>query len=204
MLTRRRELLLEKAFNPVDAHSGTPYPCQQRDLDIVRHHPGYNPAPRVSQRQATLEIVQHNDLRRRLSSEERDAIHRLSDAIYNAARYPWGPDLVIKSFLDLDIVFFGGALQGSIGVTWKSREFFRGHELGITQICSTPGHAQVRLNAEGILLHRDPFKTMFSTILHEMCVSSIQLKSSMTAESLGIYVDETETACTRGCTSQTS
>lgn len=173
MRSRPRELLLEEAFNPVDAHYGTPYPCRQRDLDIVRHPPGYNPAPQVSQRQATLEVVQLNDLRRRLSTEESEAIHRLSDAIDCATRYTWGPDLVIKSFLDLDVVFFGGALQGSIGVSWESCEVFPAGGLGRTRNCSPPGHAQISLNAEVILLGRDPFKTMFSTILHEMCVGTI-------------------------------
>lgn len=172
MPARRREHLFEEAFDPVDAHHGTPYPCRQRDLDIVRDHPSHNPAPQVSPRQATLEIVQHNDIRRRLSSYEREAIHRLSDAVYNAARYSWGPDLVIKSFLDLDIVFFGGALRGSVGVCWQSGELFPGCD-GITSKCSPPGHSTIHLSAERILLGRNPFKAMFSTILHEMCVGSI-------------------------------
>lgn len=173
MNTKRREILLEEAFDPVDADYGTPYPCRQRDLEIVRHHPHYNPSPRLSQRILTLQVVQHNDLRRELSSKESIAIHHLREAIYNAVRYPWSPDLVIKAFLDLDIVFFAGVLSGSVGVSWKGPEFFSGDSLGTTKRGSPRGHALIHLNAEGILLCPEPFKTMFSTILHEMCVSSI-------------------------------
>ena len=204
MPARHRELLLEEAFYPVDARYGTPYPCQQSDLDVIRHHPGYNGAPWVSQRQATLEIVQHNHPRRRFPSFEREAILRLSRAINDAARYSWGPDLVIKSFLDLDTVFFGGALQGFVRISWAHSDKFLSDEQGTTSDGSPPGHALIRLNAEAILLGSDPFKDMFSTVLHEMCVSTIHLKSTKTTESLCIRVDLNETACLRVCASQTS
>ena len=175
MPTMSRQRLLEKAFYGVDACWGTPYPCRQRDLDIIRQHPSRNDGPFASQRQATLEIVDHNDPRRRLPSYEREAIRRLSDAVDDSARYPWGPDLVIKAFLDLDLVFFGGALRGYVCVSWEGMECFadEGESQGRTTDSSRPGHALIYLNAEAILLGPSPFSHMFSTVLHEMCVSTI-------------------------------
>lgn len=173
MPVRPQQHLLEEAFYPVDARHATPYPCRQRDLDVIRHHPSHNRGPWVSQRQATMEIVQQNDFRRRPPSYEREAIRRLFDAVHDAARYSWGSDLVIKSFLDLDTVFFGGALRGYVRVSWKGREGFGDEEQGHTTDCSRTKHALINLNAEAILLDSDPFKSMFSTVLHEMCVSTI-------------------------------
>lgn len=170
-----RHLVEEALYGGVDAHYGTPYPCRQEDLDFIHHHPGRNDGPFVSARQATLEIVQHNDLRRRLPSYEREALRRLSIAVHNASQRPWGPDLVIKTFLDLDVVFFGGALGGYVAVSWKDKYGFaaEGESQGRTETCPLLGHAQIYLNAKAILLGPSPFSHMFSTVLHEMCVSII-------------------------------
>ena len=169
--------LVQEAFDRVDARHGTPYPCRQEDLDFIRHHPSRNDGPFVSPRQATLEVVQHNDLRRQLPSYERDALRRLSNAVHHASRHRWGPDLAIKTFLDLDVVFFGGSLGGYVCVSWKGMAtgvFADGGESqGCTSECPRPGHALIQLNAEAILLGPSPFSHMFSTVLHEMCVSII-------------------------------
>ena len=172
MPAKDREQLVEEAFYPVSSRRGTSYPCRQRDLDSIREPSGRNYGPFVNQRQATRELVQHNDPRRRPSSSEREAIRRLSDAVYDAGRYGWGPDLAIKSFLDLDTVFFGGALRGYVGVSWEHRECFnddgevQGHTSGVQE-------AMVTLNAEAILMETHSFLLMFSTVLHEMCVGTI-------------------------------
>lgn len=167
--------LVKEAFRRVDARHGTPYPCRQRNLDFIRDHPCRNDGPFVSPRRATLEIVQHNDFRRRPPSYEREALRRLSDAVQEASQNQWGPDLVIKSFLDLDVVFFGGALGGRVCVSWKGMENFayEGESQGRTIESSRPGHALIYLNAKAILLGPSPFSHMFSTVLHEMCVSII-------------------------------
>lgn len=167
--------MVEKAFHRVDARHGTPYPCRQEDLDFIRHHPSRNDGPLVSPRQATLEIVQHNDPRRQLPSYEREAVRRLSNAVHHASRHSWGPDLAIKTFLDLDVVFFGGTLGGYVCVSWKGKDNFADHgeSQGRTTECPRRGHALIHLNAEAILLGPSPFIHMFSTVLHEMCVSII-------------------------------
>ena len=170
-----RQHLLEQAFYPIDARHGTPYPCRQKDLDIVCQHVIRNEGPFVSQMIATLEIVGHNDPRRRVPSYEREAICRLSDALRDSARYPWGPDLVIKAFLDLDLVFFRSALRGYVCVQWDSMEVFadEGGSQGRTSVFPCPRNARIYLNAQAILLSTSPFRHMFSTMLHEMCVSTI-------------------------------
>lgn len=180
MPARSRQDLLDEAFYRVELRVGTQYPCRQRDLDIIRQRPAYDGGPFVSSRRATLEIVEHNDPRRRSpSSYEREAIYRLSDAMRAADRHPWGPDLVIKAFLDLDLVFFRGALRGYVRISWKDREHFSDGRLPRGILAYTKdneswlGHAHIYLNAEAILLGSRPFMVMFSTVLHEMCVSII-------------------------------
>lgn len=169
-----REDLLEEIARPVDAHDGTPYLCSQEDLDMVHQHPGLNHRLFVSRSQATREVVGCNNLRRTLSSYETDAIRRLKHAIFNVSRSPWGLDLIIKMFLDLDAVFFGGVLRGYVCVSWRARSFFPDAErsLGTTWSCSRPGHAVIYLNAEEIILGPNPFPNMCATMLHEMCVSA--------------------------------
>ena len=168
-----RKELLEKLARPVDAHDGTPYLCLQSDLDMVHHHPGLTHRLFVSHRQATREVVGCNNPRRTLSSYEHDAIRRLKHAVYNASRRPWGLDLIIKMFLDLDAVFFGGVLRGYVCVSWRARTFFFDAErsLGTTRSCSSPGHAVIYLNVEEIDLGPTRFQNMCRTMLHEMCVS---------------------------------
>ena len=174
-----REDLLKEIVRPVDAHDGTPYLCLQTDLDIVHQNPGLTHRLFVSQRQTTREVVACNNLRRTLSAYEQDAICRLKHAIFNVSRSPWGLDLIIKIFLDLDAVFFGGGLRGYVCVSWRASTFFFDAErsLGTTWSCSRPGHAVIYLNAEEIVLGPRPFPNMCRTMLHEMCVSVTDQKS---------------------------
>lgn len=162
----------------VNFRIGAPYHCPQRDLDLLRLHPDRNNGPFVSQRQATLEIVGHNDLRRWLPLYEQQALNRVSHAIHDIARYLYGPDLALKRFLDLGIAFFGGALQGHVGVSRQGRACFTSGDrcLGQTMECSHPAHVLIHLNAEAILLGPSPFERMSRTVLHEMCVSTIRRK----------------------------
>ncbi|KAF6218262.1 hypothetical protein HO133_006224 [Letharia lupina] len=155
---------------------------------------------------ASREIIEHNDQRRSPSSCEQDAIRCLARALDEAESGPWGPDLIIKCFCDLDIVFFGGVLQGNVRVGWGSA-----HELamleealrdnyGIT-IHTQPGRVDIFLNARGIFSNPNAavslFRAIFSTMLHEMCteertnyLDSKQLKrgNSIAAAILGVVL----------------
>ena len=147
-----RQRLLEGAFCRVDALHGTPYPCRKRDLDIIHQYSCSNEGPFVNQRQMTNAIVEHNEHKRRLPSYEREAIKCLYDAVNDAARYPWGSNLVVKTFLDLNVFFFGGAIRGSVRISWEDRYCFaaRGESQGRTTIDTH----------------------IFSMVLHEICVST--------------------------------
>lgn len=181
MPCKSREELYQEASHDVHAHRGTPYPCSQSDIDATSEFSRHNECPYVSASQANREIVQHNDQRKALSSHERDAIERLVSSLNDARRCRWGPDLIIKSFPDLDIVFFGGVLRGNVRALWKTSEDWamleRGTEEddgGATNSIRYSGRASIWLNAKAIFLNpvaTTPFGAMFATMLHEMCVS---------------------------------
>ena len=173
--------LYKQAFEPFDAGSGTRYSCSQSDINF--HHRGRFPHPNkgpfVSAIEATSEIVRHNKETRKLPPHELAAIDRLIDAILDAEDQGYGPDIIIKAFADLDLVFFNGRLRGNVCVQWASDEFFQKWQVppGTWGFTVRPKRDEMRqcrlyLNAKTILL--DPstdtsFKTMFGTLLHEMC-----------------------------------
>lgn len=129
--------------------------------------------------EATSEIVRHNNETKKVSPLELAAIDRLIDSILEAEEYGYGPDIIVKAFSDLDLVFFDGRLQGNVCVQWASDEYFQQWNIppGTWGFTAKPqpgelGQCRVKLNAKTILL--DPstdtsFKTMFGTMLHEMC-----------------------------------
>ena len=170
----------------VTAGMGTPYQISQRDIDATQQFSSHNERPFVSAGRATQQLLLQNVSRIVYSSRECAAMERLSAALSNARRSHWHPDLIIKSFFDLDILFFGGVLRGNICFDWGDPDLMNTYEqrsgifLGITR-SKRPGRAKVFLNARRIFLDSalglgigssDPFQTMFATALHEMCVST--------------------------------
>ena len=92
---------------------GTPYPCTQEDLDSYRrfsrgHRQHFKP---VSSKTAVRQLL--GFLNSEPSSEVRSALRRLKKGIDMRNK---APDIVIKAFRDLDIVFFNGALSGNVVV----------------------------------------------------------------------------------------
>ena len=174
--TRRR--LYEKAREAVRVDRGTPYPCSQKDLDGYLELPPSIPlGSLVSEVQATNEICVWLNHHNKPDAPSMAALERLHN---NINKEPWGPDLAIKAFKDLDIAFFMGTLLGHVQVQWMCRtEFAQAHGpvpcYGITSR-KGPGRCRITLNAESLFLMRTvtpyPFKQMFATVLHEMCVSS--------------------------------
>lgn len=187
---KSREELHDTAFRDVSLDSGTAYICTQSDLDATgglarreypkdvqgdrkaarkRWFPQPNHGPFVAPRQACLEIFKHNDLHRKPGKSEREAIERLCKAIAEGRQHSWGPDLIIKAFCDLDVVFFRGRLRGHVCVRWlcdwsADRSTTWGSTIYIGE-----GKCSIKLNADTILLeHPRPFERMFATMLHEM------------------------------------
>ncbi len=189
-LKSRRERYNE-ACRVVTLDSGTDYACSQSDLDATgglarqefpddaradrsASHKAWFPQPNLgpftSPKQACLEIFQHNSLRRRPGELEQEAIERLFKAIRTATRDNiWGPDLIIKAFCDLDLVFFAGRLRGHCCVRWL-REWTNPEDMLLgTTVFLGGGKVAIRLNADTILLHHpESVVCMFATMLHEM------------------------------------
>lgn len=170
-----------EAFELFHADGGTSYPCSQSEIDF--HHRGTflhpNNGPFVSAIEATSEIVRHNRETRKVPPRELAAIDKLIEAILDAEENAYGPDIIVKAFADLDLVFFDERLRGNVCVQWESEEYFRQWRVpaGAWGFTVTPqpgesGQCRMKLSAKTILLdlsNDTPFKTMFGTMLHEMC-----------------------------------
>lgn len=172
IVSRPHRELYEAAFRTVYTDRGTRYDCSPRDIDRATHFRGHHSGVYVSARRADYEIVEQNRLSRAPSSSERAAIHRLRSSIDWCERNRWGPDLVIKAFLDLDKIFFCGMLRDIVLVKWKRNL----NRPGMTGCCHkdslnpNSGRREIWLNADEILRAREryPFAEMLSTVLHEM------------------------------------
>ena len=186
--------LFAEASKDISLSTGTAYPCTQKDLDTcggktrrtsrTRDHAQLramwfsqpNKSPSVSIKTAAREIFEHNDSKRTeriLPVKEREAIDRLLAMLEKACQDPWGPDLAIKTFCDLDAVFFRGKLKGHVCITWvdvgefPERNVF-GHTIFLGQ-----GKAVIQLNAQFVFFDWGVedgrlFAQMLATVLHEM------------------------------------
>ena len=174
IVTRPRRQLYAIASRPVESHRGSYYDCSQRTIDRATHLYGHHSRQYVSLRHAVDEIVAQNDLSRTPDRSESAAIRRLRDAKNWCERdgNRWGPDLVIKAFLDLDAIFFCGRLRDIVKVVWKRHL----RDPTMAGICKkdrahpNSGRREIWLNADVILRARErrPFQEMFATVLHEM------------------------------------
>ena len=170
-----RQVLYDSAFRPVNKNTGSYYDCSQHTIDRATHPHGRHTGQYVSRRRAVHEIVAHNAVTRPLSRRERHAMHRLRQARNLCHTRTWGADLVIKAFLDLDVIFFCSRLRDMVKVKWK--RIPRGRDgKRVAGLCGaddsdpTSGRREIWLNAGSILRPRQrrPFQEMWTTILHEM------------------------------------
>ncbi|KAF6226818.1 hypothetical protein HO173_012322 [Letharia columbiana] len=175
MPTKSHKELYREAFLKVKADRGTPYDVSQEELDAMSTFSGRNFGPFVSQSQATKEVVEHNKPSRKPSSAELAAIQRLRSALKDSL---WSPDIVIKAFHDLDMIFFLGRLHHNVQFQWRTPDAFVTHvqpedfALGATVGTGRVGQMSIMLHAHNLLLRdviRDPWMHMWSTALHEMC-----------------------------------
>lgn len=179
-----RHQLYEMTRDHVRVDRGTPYPCTQKDLDGYAKHYRHNNAQYVTTVKATNDLCNWLNHFHEPDASSMAALERLKNGLQLR---PWGPDLVIKAFKDLDIAFFKGTLLGNVRVRWKGRQECN-KLMGITDlflgVTIPEGHAQCRiiLNAYTILVDSRegviPFRQMWRTILHEMCVSRPNIPAS--------------------------
>jgi hypothetical protein len=91
----------------------------------------------------------------------------------------WSPDVAIKSFFDLDTVYFGGLLREKCRLKWKESEVGMRTELGRHDFGKTWADetgdvptARVVVNAEKCLKDaacgEEAIRETFGTLLHEM------------------------------------
>lgn len=172
---RARGELRALVFQPIQRNRGTNYPCTESELRDATT-PSHQPRTTVSAHQASQEVLAYNALGRNLSRREYNTICRLEDVVLGvfANRIAWTPDLIIKAFCDIDVVFFLGRLRGHVYVQWRSASSFpppSRHRLyyGRTDYLGG-GKAVIRLNADGIFASTrlSTFKEMWRTMLHEM------------------------------------
>ena len=176
-------VLQEQAFKPFKIDKGTSYPTTQAELDFHRralwlHR---NPNKFVSENCATADMMRQNDTKRRVSRSEFEACERLRTLLRNhKSGHPYGPDLAVKAFKDLDLVFFGGHLNGHVSVNWSGCSKNKGFGCCEASCCyaftqgtlrTGSGQCRITMNADLIFGSeiKDPFKQMLTTLLHEMC-----------------------------------
>ena len=175
------ERAYQQAFSPFPKDIGTPYPCSQSDLD--GHNAGSfqdsNNHPFVSAIEATTEVMLQNHVSRRLPPSESIAIDNLNRTINTVEkRMEFGPDLAVKAFTDLDLIFFGGQLRDNVRVQWvKATDHPRfeasSGDRGAAIQLPERGKCLVLLNADLHLREldqdEDPLRLIFGTLLHQMC-----------------------------------
>lgn len=104
-----------------------------------------------------------NDPRQRIAGFEINALQWLQRGIRRARDRPWFPDLIIKMFHDIDIVFFHNCLTGNVVLCWghydlppnisNRAEKLYAHTTagGNSRPRVSQGQAQIMLNARPIL-----------------------------------------------------
>lgn len=170
----------QKAFLPFHTATGTSYPCTQRDLDVHNtgafHEP--NNSPFLSPMEATREVLLRNHVTRRASPIELVAIDNLKTTVNAVEKHmDFGPDLFIKSFADLDLIFSGGHLRDNVRVRCVKASKYAGSSalletVGVTFALREHGKSLITLNADYFLRNNredDPLRHIYCTLLHEMC-----------------------------------
>ena len=161
---------IQRSSRAVRPTNGTRYPCTKEDLAVAQGLiPYVSPVPLVSAEEAIIRVLRWNHIDTIPKARESQAIQRFAAAV----KQPFGPDLAIKAYRDLDLIFFGGLLFGNSLVTWV----FQPQEdwLGITQSGFHRGRmSKISMNAGLIWImgHDDPYKIMISTLLQLVRIAS--------------------------------
>ena len=161
----------------------SPYDCTQEEIDDYTKE-YRSEAFFASIEEATQEITHILNPFAKYPPPVEAALCRLKDARFGVK---WGPDTIIKSVHDLDTALFGGILCRKIAVSWVEKEKMASDKelaprvRGITKgsdssgICRvSSGVCRVLLNSDSMFDQPDPQQQMFSTMIHELVVSSIK------------------------------
>ena len=108
--------LRDRAAEEVVIGRGTPYLVTEEDIEDLEVFPQNHSGHFVSEMQATQDIYYHNGVNRKSSPNENAAIARVRAAL---SIDDWHPDVAIKAFHDLDLIFFDGHLRGNVCACWS-------------------------------------------------------------------------------------
>ncbi|KAI4133339.1 MAG: hypothetical protein LQ338_000239 [Usnochroma carphineum] len=167
-----RHLLFELTRYEVRPDWGTPYPCNVKNLASYRRRPKKTRKKPLCNELATSKLVKFLNEPIVEGSKERAALYRLASGMQ---LQEWGPDLIIKAFDDIDLVFFRGVLATRTQISyWTEQQIRAEGELSpVLGFCNNLGYGRshIVLNSSRIFLQcRDPFAQMWTTMLHEMVV----------------------------------
>lgn len=200
--TRRRFNMVNA---PILTGTGTPYLYNDEDIDeiwqpprpwIYLKHPWFK-LPKSMER-ATIQLEKSLRFGRRLTQREHQARSRLESLISSVENEAgiWGPDMIFKTFVDWDTLFFNGRLKGNVCLDWDTEDKMSGNDPGSIWGRATPDGASltrhfalIKLNAKWLLLPannevsvgeysplrssvRGPFLVTLAFLLHEMVVST--------------------------------
>jgi hypothetical protein len=191
----RHRVILEEWYRSArispSASVGYRYPgCTIKMLKLLDHaheirHADARHWKPISSNRAAHEF--ENDLARPPTRAQRECITRLKSAWTDRK---WSPDVAIKSFFDLDVVYFGGYLREKLRLRWKGSKVALRKEdaqhgfgqTGFEQTADVPT-ARIILNAEGCLKDavsiEEAIRETFGTLLHELIHGKIRLKPEM-------------------------
>jgi len=180
---------------------GYNYPgCTYEELRILDHaheiaHPVQALRQVMSPDQAAVEL--EAILALAPNAKGRAALQRLKDAWKTP---DWTPDIAIKSFNDLDRLYFGRSLKdrcrlrwkGSTRELWKDMGYNHGETLGITlrDKSRLVPVERIVLNAKLILLKTRPGasvrKRAFETLIHEMVHAYLGIRCARNIREVGM------------------
>lgn len=118
-LDRDTHMLFKLAKYPVRPDWGTAYPCSRRNLASYRRRPSRTQKKPLSMKLATSKVVNFLNESIVPGSKEEAALHRIAEGMQLK---DWGPDLAIKAFDDLDILFFRGVLATKTMLNYATEE----------------------------------------------------------------------------------
>ena len=160
---------IQRSSRAVRLNNGTRYLCTKEDLAVTQGLiPFVSPVPLMSIEQAISRILRWNHIDKIPMPDEAQAIQRFAVAV----KQPFGPDLAIKAYRDLDLIFFGGVLFGNSYVTWVCQP--QTDWLGRTQSGPRRGRtSKISMNAGLIWImdHDDAYKIMISTLLQSVKIA---------------------------------
>ena len=160
----------------VSETSGTPYPFNLEDGRYLQDHlatPDHFPHP-ITFREAARNLEELHCVE---TGRQRAALNRLRRLETLNDRDKWGPDVIYKTFHDMDDALFGGKLRGHVSLFWDKND---PQDATLAAVSGPgpqyrqPGGGRVRICMCADMLLLNPHRCLLDTVEclgHEMIVS---------------------------------